>query len=141
SDTPVRDLEGLSQEWLDGANRPIRLILRRDAGTFTLDGTVGRGAGSGTYTFVTESRFPRDFQDLGFELPSAAMAARWPGLGSWTHTLALYNIGFESLDELRQQEGRKLTWPEFVRVKQHQAMLGAMSEALPRAPARTSNWC
>jgi beta-lactamase regulating signal transducer with metallopeptidase domain len=141
SEIPVRELEGLSLEWLSGANRPFRLILRRDAGTFTLDGTVGRGAGSGTYTFATEPRFPEDFQGLGFEPPSAAMAARWPGLGSWTHTLALYNVGFESLDALRQQESRKLAWPEFVRMKQHQALFGAMHEAFDRGSVRTSNWC
>ena len=141
SDVPIREVDGLSQEWLSGTSRPIRLILRRDAGTFTLDGAVGRGSGSGTYSFVTDSRFPADFESLGFKPPTVAMAARYPGLGTWTHTLALYDVGFDTLKTFRQQEGASMSWSEFVRMRQFHTQFGAMQHALARAPARTSNWC
>lgn len=141
SEVPIRAVQGLSEEWLSGAARPIRLILQRDAGAFTLDGTVGRGSGSGTYAFVTEPRFPRDFESLGFKPPTAAMAGRYPGLGTWTHTLALYDLGFDSLKTLQKQEGSRLDWSEFVRIKQHQAHFEGLRQALARAPARSSSWC
>ena len=141
SEIPVRQVDGLSEAWLTGTNRPIRLTLRRDAGTFTLDGTVGRGNGSGTYAFVTAPRFPTDFESLGFKPPTSAMTARYPGLGTWTHTLALYDVGFDTLKTLRQQEGTPLAWSEFVRMKQFHTQFEAMQQAIARGPLRTSNWC
>jgi len=141
SEIPVRQVDGLSEAWLTGTNRPIRLGLRRDAGTFTLDGTVGRGNGSGTYAFVTAPRFPTDFESLGFKPPTSAMTARYPGLGTWTHTLALYDVGFDTLKTLRQQEGTPLAWSEFVRMKQFHTQFEAMQQAIARGPLRTSNWC
>jgi beta-lactamase regulating signal transducer with metallopeptidase domain len=141
SEIPVREVDGLSEEWLSGANRPIRLTLRRDAGTFTLDGWVGRGQGSGTYAFTTEPRFPNDFESLGFKPPTSAMTAQYPGLGSWTHTLALYDVGFNSLKRLRQQEGTPLAWSEFVRMKQFHTQFEAMHHAVARTSARLTSWC
>jgi hypothetical protein len=90
---------------------------------------------------VTEPRFPRDFESLGFKPPTAAMAGRYPGLGTWTHTLALYDLGFDSLKTLQKQEGSRLDWSEFVRIKQHQAHFEGLRQALARAPARSSSWC
>jgi beta-lactamase regulating signal transducer with metallopeptidase domain len=141
SEVPIRDVDGLSPEWLSGTNRPIRLILRRDAGTFTLDGSVGRGNGAGTYSFVTDPRFPTDFESLGFKPPTVAMAARHPGLGTWTHTLALYDVGFETLKTFRHQDDGRMSWSEFVRMRQFHTQFEAMQHALNRAPARTDNWC
>lgn len=141
SEIPIREVDGLSQAWLSGTSRPSRLILRRDAGTFTLDGSVGRGNGSGTYSFVTDPRFPTDFESLGFKPPTIAMAAQHPGLGTWTHTLALYDVGFETLKTLRQQDGARMSWSEFVRARQFHTQFEAMQHALARAPARTNNWC
>jgi beta-lactamase regulating signal transducer with metallopeptidase domain len=141
SDIPVTELEGLSEEWLSGANRSIRLTVRRDAGIFTLDGTVGRGSGSGSYGFVTDPRFLMDFESLGFEPPTSAMTARYPGLGTWTHTLALYDVGFDSLKTLRQQEGTPLAWSEFVRMKQLHTQFEALRQSIAPAPVRTTNWC
>jgi beta-lactamase regulating signal transducer with metallopeptidase domain len=141
SEILVREVDGLSEEWLSGANRPIRLTLRRDAGTFTLDGTVGRGQGSGTYAFVTGPRFPTDFESLGFKPPTPEMTARYPGLGTWTHTLALYDVGFDTLKTLRQQERTQLAWSEFVRMKQFHTQFEGMQQAIARAPFRINRWC
>ena len=141
SEIPVREVDGLSEAWLTGADRPIRLTLRRDAGTFTLDGTVGRGNGSGTYAFVTDPRFPTDFESLGFKPPTSAMTARYPGLGTWTHTLALNDIGFDALKALRQQDSTSLAWPEFVLMRQFHTRFDAMQQVSARALARTNNWC
>ena len=69
------------------------------------------------------------------------MTDQWPGLGSWTHTLALYDVGFEYLDTLRHQEGRKLPWPVFLRTKQIHTRLEAVRQERERPSAQTSNWC
>lgn len=141
SEVAIRELDGLSLEELAGPERSVRVILRRDAGAFTLDGTAERGNGSGTYTFTPAPTFPSDLERLGFEPPSATMQARWPGLGSWTHTLALYDIGLDFLDSQRGERGASLAWHQIVRIRQHQTHMEAMVEAMNRRPVRTKGWC
>jgi beta-lactamase regulating signal transducer with metallopeptidase domain len=141
SEIAIRDLNGLSEEWLSGPERAVRLILQREAGVFTLDGTIGRGRGTGTYGFASSPGFETDFVGRGLEPPSVEMQAKWPGLGSWTHTLALYDMGLEFLEAQRTQQGASLSWHQILRIRQTHERFQAMLESVAREPARTSHWC
>ena len=63
-------LQGITISQMRGANAPARFQLRRDAGTFNFDGTVGDYRGRGTFTFTANPAFPDELARRGYSRPS-----------------------------------------------------------------------
>jgi hypothetical protein len=140
SEIPVGQLGGFSAAWLqqDGAI-PV-FTLQRDAGIFSFEGRIQDGLGIGTYEFEPAASFPVDLTKRGFAPPTFAQQAQWPGLGTWTHTLALYDIGLAFFDELKAQGVRHPDYPQIVR----SAQIHPLFEDLltPRATTEAyRRWC
>lgn len=104
------ELKGLSQAQLDDSYAgPIHFSLTRDAGTITFDGKASGGEGSGQYTFAADPAF------------SSALSKRGLGTASESEQfqLALFDVGYPLLDELRSQHYPTATIPELVRMGMH----------------------
>lgn len=68
SGQPIADLHGLTLDQLHAARTPVRFTLERDAGTFSFEGTVTLGIGSGTYRFVADPTFNAKLGALGYDV-------------------------------------------------------------------------
>jgi len=140
SEVPVSQLGGFSAAWLrqDG---PIPFFtLQRDAGIFGFEGRIQGGLGIGTYRFAPAASFPVDLTKRGFAPPTFAQQARWPGLGTWTHTLALHDIGFAFFDELKAQGVVHPDYPQIVRDAQTHLLFGDMFQSGATTDAYR-RWC
>jgi hypothetical protein len=84
-------LRGLTDAQIHSANSPVRFQLVRDAGTFSFEGEVRDAHGTGFFTFVPDTHFPQQLAARGYERPTADQQF-------W---LALHDIGYALLDELR----------------------------------------
>jgi BlaR1 peptidase M56 len=102
-------LEALSGMSLPIANGPVHFSIRRDAGTFTFDGTIRSGVGVGTFTFAPSATFPADMVKRGFARPTPADQ----------YTLARSDVGFAYLDELNAQQYARPELAQLVRAAQH----------------------
>lgn len=87
------ELRGLLSSQLSSYSGPVRFQLVRDAGTFNFDGQMRDGHGTGFFTFSPDSRFPQQLATRGYERPTAAQQ----------YWLALHDVGYEMIDELRAQ--------------------------------------
>ena len=67
TDQPLSDLHGLTKEQLHAANARVKFSLDRDAGTFTFEGSVTLGLGSGDFRFVPDPSFVGKLNALGYE--------------------------------------------------------------------------
>ena len=52
-----RTLEGLTVAQIEGPTSQVRFRIRRDAGTFSFEGTAGEMRGRGTFDFVSNPGF------------------------------------------------------------------------------------
>jgi hypothetical protein len=86
-------LTGLSQSQLSSAEGPVRFQLIRDAGTFSFEGQIYRGRGNGTFNFIPNSRFGGELAKRGYARPTA----------NEQFLLALHDVGYALIDELRTQ--------------------------------------
>jgi beta-lactamase regulating signal transducer with metallopeptidase domain len=115
---PVDRLEGLSTAQLSGAGGPVRFTIRRDAGTFTFEGTARDGVGAGTYAFEPNPAFAGELQKRGLERPTA----------DEQYWLAGDDVGFAYLDELTTQGYTRPTLPLLIRAAQHGVRLDYLRE-------------
>jgi hypothetical protein len=106
---PVEQLDGLSPAMLSGAGGPVQFSLRRDAGTFTFEGTLRSGVGAGTYTFAPSESFPSELAKRWLGRPTAAQQ----------YALARNDIGFSFLDELTTQGYARPALSELVAAADH----------------------
>jgi hypothetical protein len=92
-DVRPAELHGLPLSQLTSYDGPARFQLVRDAGTFTFQGRLRDGHGTGFFTFSADSRFPQQLASRGYERPTSEQQFR----------LALHDVGYAMLDELRAQ--------------------------------------
>jgi beta-lactamase regulating signal transducer with metallopeptidase domain len=113
STVPVERLEGLTSAQLSGAGSPVRFSIRRDAGTFTFEGTVRNGVGAGTYTFAPSTTFPAELAKRGLERPSPADQ----------YELARHDVRLALVDELTKQGYQRPSISDLVRAGHHGVQL------------------
>jgi beta-lactamase regulating signal transducer with metallopeptidase domain len=114
----VERLEGLLPAQLSDAGGPVRFSIRRDAGTFTFEGTIRSGVGAGTYTFAPSSTFPAELAKRGIGQPTPADQ----------YTLARDDVGFAFLDELAAQGYQRPNLAQLLRAAQHGVGLDYLRE-------------
>jgi beta-lactamase regulating signal transducer with metallopeptidase domain len=101
----LSSLEGLSAS----AAGQVTFTLKRDAGTFTFEGTVRNGAGAGAYTFTPSAAFADALQKRGIGRPTAGQQ----------HEMAKSDVSLALLDDLTAQGYQKPTIDDLVRAGQH----------------------
>jgi beta-lactamase regulating signal transducer with metallopeptidase domain len=104
----IDKFEGLSQA-LAGGTSTAKFTLRRDAGTFSFEGTFRSGVGGGTYTFTPNGAFVDELVKRGFSRPTAAEQYR----------LAAGDVGFKFLEELTAQRYAKPDLAQLIRSAEH----------------------
>lgn len=103
-------LQGLARAQLDYTySGPVHFSLARDAGTITFDGTASSGEASGQYSFVPNQSFKAGLASRGHGSPSE----------SEQFQLALFDVGYPLLDELKSQRYPTATIAELVRMGMH----------------------
>src|SRR5215210_9519080 len=110
------ELRGLPLSQLSSYNGPARFQLVRDAGTFNFEGQLRDGHGTGFFTFSPDSRFPQQLASRGYERPTAPQQF-------W---LALHDVGYTMLDELRAQGYERPSVNQLVVMGMHGANLDYM---------------
>ncbi len=104
-EVPLSSLQGLSAS----ASGPVTFTLKRDAGTFSFEGTVRNGSGAGAYTFTPSAVFADALQKRGIGRPTAAQQ----------HEMAKSDVSLALLDDLTAQGYEKPTIDDLVRAGQH----------------------
>jgi hypothetical protein len=102
-------LQGLGISQITGPNAVARFQLRRDAGTFNFEGTVGDYRGRGTFTFTPNPSFPDELARRGYSRPSRADQFE----------LALHDVGLGVVDELAREGYGRPTFCGLVEMGQH----------------------
>ena len=102
---PLSSLQGLSAS----ASGPVTFTLKRDAGTFSFEGTVRNGSGAGAYTFTPSAAFADALEKRGIGRPTAAQQ----------HEMAKSDVSLALLDDLTAQGYEKPTIDDLVRAGQH----------------------
>ena len=98
---------------------PVQFSVRRDAGTFAVEGVVRNGVGAGTFTFTASATFPAELAKRGLDRPTPAEQ----------RLLAGADIGFAYLDELAAQRyTRPSHVAELVRAAHHGVSLSYLHE-------------
>ena len=105
------ELRGLSIDQLSAASTPVRFQLVRDAGTFSFDGTIRGGRGTGFFTFAPDSRFTQQLQSRGYGRPTDDQQFQ----------LALHDVGYPLLDEIRTEHYPQPLVADVVRMGMHGA--------------------
>jgi len=104
-EVPLSSLQGLSAS----SSGPVTFTLKRDAGTFSFEGTVRNGSGAGAYTFTPSASFADALQKRGIGRPTAAQQ----------HEMAKSDVSLAMLDDLTAQGYEKPTIDDLVRAGQH----------------------
>jgi hypothetical protein len=105
----LSSLAGLSAGQLRGSPTDAHFQLKRDAGTFTFDGRVGNNRGAGQFAFTPDPRFASGLAARGYSRPDDEEQFQ----------LALYDIGFSYLDELKSQGYVRPSIDDLVTMGQH----------------------
>jgi uncharacterized protein (UPF0335 family) len=87
----------------------VRFQLKRDAGTFNFEGWFKEGNGSGHFTFAPSSSFAADLNRLGFGQAN----------GEQLQSLAMSDVGFAYINELKAQGYDTATIDQLVRMGNH----------------------
>lgn len=66
-DQPLSEFHGLTTAQLHAAGAPVKFTLARDAGSFTFEGSVMLGLGSGEFGFTPDPQFIAKLTALGYE--------------------------------------------------------------------------
>jgi beta-lactamase regulating signal transducer with metallopeptidase domain len=101
-------LEGLTASQL-ASGGPVKFTIRRDAGTFTFEGTVRDGHGGGTFSFAANPTFPAELEKRGVGRPTAAEQ----------YEMARHDVGLALVDELSKRGYSKPTVDELVKAGHH----------------------
>ena len=104
-----RTLEGVTIAQIEGPSSSVRFRLRRDAGTFNFEGSVGSGRGRGTFDFTANPSFRDELARRGYSRPSDEQQFQ----------LAMHDVGFTFIDELRTQGYNRSSTGDLVRMGQH----------------------
>jgi beta-lactamase regulating signal transducer with metallopeptidase domain len=104
-EVPLSSLQGLSAS----ASGPVTFTLKRDAGTFSFEGTVRNGSGAGAYTFTPSAAFADALEKRGIGRPTAGQQ----------HEMAKSDVSLALLDDLTAQGYEKPTIEDLVRAGQH----------------------
>ena len=110
------ELRGLSVSQLTSYNGPVKFQLVRDAGTFNFDGQLRDGHGTGFVTFSPDARFPEQLASRGYERPTTQQQ----------YWLAMHDIGYEMVDELRAEQYERPSVNQLVVMGMHGANLDYM---------------
>jgi hypothetical protein len=110
------ELRGLPLSQLSSYSGPARFQLVRDAGTFNFEGQLRDGHGTGFCTFSPDSRFPQQLASRGYERPTAEQQ----------YWLAMHDVGYAMLDELRAQGYDRPSVKQLVTMGMHGADLDYM---------------
>jgi len=102
-------LSGISAAQMTGPTRDMKFQLRRDAGTFNFDGTVGNYRGRGTFTFTANPSFPAELSRRGYSRPSPEDQ----------FSMALHDVGLAVTDELARQGYGRPTIGGLVEMGEH----------------------
>jgi beta-lactamase regulating signal transducer with metallopeptidase domain len=102
-------LAGLPVDQIDAANATVRFPIRREAGTFTVDGVCRRGVCAGTYTFQADPAFADALVTRGIGRPTPQDQ----------FALAIADVGGAYFDALAQAGYAKPDLASVVRAAQH----------------------
>jgi hypothetical protein len=105
----VAQLEALTGVRIAGANGPIHFPIRREAGTFIVDGVCRGGVCGGTFGFEPSPTFAAELAKRGIGAPSAQEQ----------FTLAIQDVGVAWLDELLADGYQKPDIHGMVRAAEH----------------------
>lgn len=105
----VARLEALTGTRIAGANGPIHVPIRREGGTFTVDGVCRGGICGGTYVFEPNPAFPAELAKRGIGAPTAQEQ----------YELAIQDVGVAWLDELSAAGYQKPDVHGMVRAAEH----------------------
>jgi beta-lactamase regulating signal transducer with metallopeptidase domain len=110
SGRPVKlaSLEGLSESELSGGG-PVKFMVRRDAGTFTFEGTARDGHAGGTFTFAPSQSFPGELEQRGVGRPTAEQQ----------YQMARHDVGLALVDELQRRGYARPTVADLVKAGHH----------------------
>src|SRR5256714_5960550 len=122
------ELRGLPLSQLSSYSGPAKFQLVRDAGTFNFEGELRDGHGTGFFTFSPDSRFPQQLASRGYERPSTEQQ----------YWLAMHDVGYAMLDELRAQGYERPSVDQLVVMGMHGANLDYM-KSLSTAGYRVGN--
>jgi len=67
NDQPLADLQSLTAEQLHSPHSSVAFTLRRDAGTFSFEGSLTLGLGGGKYEFTPDPTYATKLGVLGYE--------------------------------------------------------------------------
>jgi hypothetical protein len=110
------ELRGLPLSQLSSYSGPAKFQLVRDAGTFNFEGQLRDGHGTGFFTFSPDSRFPQQLASRGYERPNTEQQ----------YWLAMHDIGYAMLDELRAEKYDRPSVDQLVVMGMHGANLDYM---------------
>jgi beta-lactamase regulating signal transducer with metallopeptidase domain len=111
-------LPGISLEQISAASSTVRLPIRREAGTFNVDGVCHSGVCGGTFAFEPSQSFAAELAKRGFERPTPRQQM----------DLALADIGIEYLEALNKAGYTKPDLAQIVRAAQHGVDAGYLRE-------------
>jgi hypothetical protein len=106
-------LSGLTREQAMSSGTPVKFQLQRDAGTFYFEGWFKEGNGSGHFTFSPNPSFGAELNRMGLGSPNAEQQL----------SLALHDVGFALINELKAQGYEQPTLDQLVRMGQHGVQL------------------
>jgi len=104
------ELRGLARAQLESSSAsPLHFTLTRDAGTFTFDGEVRGGQGTGTYAFAGDAKYADALAKRGYPRPDDTEQVR----------LALGDVSLAFVDELKAQGYERSTVADLARAGLH----------------------
>jgi beta-lactamase regulating signal transducer with metallopeptidase domain len=104
----LTSLEGLSESQLSGGG-PVKFVVRRDAGTFTFDGTARDGHAGGTFGFAASQSFPGELEKRGVGRPTPEQQ----------YEMARHDVGLALVDELQRRGYARPTVADLVKAGHH----------------------
>jgi beta-lactamase regulating signal transducer with metallopeptidase domain len=114
----IDQLPGISVEQISAASTTIRLPIRREAGTFNVDGVCHNGVCGGTFAFEPSQAFAAELAKRGLERPTPRQQME----------LALADVGVAYLDALEKAGYAKPDLAQVVRAAQHGVDAGYLRE-------------
>ena len=104
------ELSGLTRAQLESSgSSPLHFTMTREAGTFTFDGEVKGGEGTGTYTFAGDAKYADALVKRGYSRPDDTEQLR----------LALGDVSLAFVDELKTQGYQRPALADIARAGLH----------------------
>lgn len=106
---PLDRIPGVSVDQISAASSTIRLPIRREAGTFNVEGVCRSGVCGGTFAFEPSQSFGAELAKRGLERPTPEQQM----------DLAIADVGLEYLDALTKAGYARPTLADIVRAAHH----------------------